>query len=173
MESPSGKILHGCPSVGQGVYAGTSDEVMGAAPVSEVSGAVLADGCGSADSDVASDTPSEVIAEDGPLLVDSAELIGAVEVTGAVVEVTGAVVEEAGGVEVGPVGGALEDGVLDDGATVGVTGVVVVVDGDGFGFGSVDWPQPTTPEASPAKQRSFAPVDQRRRSRPEFAFTFA
>lgn len=176
IESPNGKILHGCPSVGQGVYAGTSDEVIDAVLVSAVSvGAVLAEESGLSDSEVElSDAVSELTAAD-ELPIDVADAVGSEEPV--VVGVTGAVVDDAGELEVvpGPVGcvledGALEESALEDSAPV-VTPDVVLVDGAGFVFGSVDCPQ-LSPKASGTQHRSVAPVDELR-IREAFAFTFA
>lgn len=96
------------------------------------------------------DEPSEVTDDGAP--VDSVELTGTVEETGPVVcvGVTGGVVGGAGVVDVGPgvVGSALEDGV-----TLGVTGVVVVV-AAGLGLGSLGSEQLTTPDPIPSRHSS-------------------
>lgn len=100
------------------------------------------------------DESSEVTDDWAP--VGSVELTGTVDETGVVVcvGVTGGVVGGAGVVDVAPgvVGSALEDGV-----TLGVTGVVVGVDAAGVGFGSLGSEQLTTPDPSPSTQRSRNP----------------
>lgn len=142
--------------------------------MSEVSaGPVLADGSGLSDSEVEpSDALSEVTGED-ELTIDVADVVESEEDEGVTDVVDDAAeLEVVPGLVLGcvPEDGALEEGAFEDGALVVTPDVVV--DGAGFGFGSVACPQLTNPEVSPTKQRSLAPGEERR-SRAAVAFTFA